>query len=81
MLASTASESPVKTESESHKVPLISLNVQQQRTGRLVRPVSEQPPGFFTQHTDTFVDDDDMDSDTVRIRLFDKITIILEQGE
>ena len=33
------------------------------RTGR---PVCEQPPGLFTQHTDRFiVDDDDMDSDTV----------------
>ena len=33
------------------------------RTGR---PVYEQPPGLFTQHTDRFVvDDDDMDSDTV----------------
>ena len=32
------------------------------RTGR---PVSEQPAGLFTQHTDKFViDDDDMDSDT-----------------
>ena len=33
------------------------------RTGR---PVSEQPAGLFTEHTDTFiVDDYDMDSDTV----------------
>ena len=33
------------------------------RTGR---PVYEQPPGLFTEHTDKFfVDDDDMDSDTV----------------
>ena len=33
------------------------------RTGR---PVYEQPPGLFTQHTDRLiVDDDDMDSDTV----------------
>ena len=32
------------------------------RTGR---PVDEQPPGSFTQHTDRFVsDDDDMDSNT-----------------
>ena len=32
---------------------------------RTVRPVSEQPAGSFTQHTDKFViDDDDMDSDT-----------------
>ena len=33
------------------------------RTGR---PVNEQPPGLFIQHTDRFiVDDDDMDSNTV----------------
>ena len=33
------------------------------RTGR---PVNEQPPGLFTEHTDRFiVDDDDVDSDTV----------------
>ena len=33
------------------------------RTGR---PVYEQPPGLFTEHTDTFiVDDVDVDSDTV----------------
>ena len=33
------------------------------RTGR---PVYEQPPGLFTQHTDRLiVDDDDMESDTV----------------
>ena len=33
------------------------------RTGR---PVNEQPPGLFTEHTDKFiVGDDDMDSDTV----------------
>ena len=32
---------------------------------RTVRPVSEQPAGLFTQHTDKFViDDDDMDYDT-----------------
>ena len=32
------------------------------RTGR---PVYEQPPGLFTEHTDKFiVDDNDMDSDT-----------------
>ena len=35
-LASTASESPGKTKSESQNVPLGSLNVQQTRTGRLV---------------------------------------------
>ena len=34
------------------------------RTGR---PVNEQPPGLFTQHTDRIVDDDDMDSDTVAV--------------
>ena len=33
---------------------------------RTVKLVNEQPPGFFTQHTDRFiVDDDDMDSNTV----------------
>ena len=33
---------------------------------RTVRPVSGQPAGSFTQHTDRFViDDDDMDSDIV----------------
>ena len=33
------------------------------RTGR---PVHEQPPGLFAQHTDRcIVDDDDMDSNTV----------------
>ena len=33
---------------------------------RTARPVNEQPPGLFTQHTDRFiVDDDDMDSNTV----------------
>ena len=36
MLASTASESPVKTKSESQNVPLSSLNVQQTSTGRPV---------------------------------------------
>ena len=36
VLASTASESPVKTKSESQNVPLSSLNVQQTRTGRPV---------------------------------------------
>ena len=99
VLASNASESPVKTKTESQNVPLSSLNEQQTRTGRFVmgagssnysewniddkwsfqewksgemlgarteRPVSEQPAGLFTQHTDRFVvDDDDMDSDTV----------------
>ena len=60
--ASTASESPGKTRYES-QIPLSSWNEQHQRTGR---PVYEQPPGLFTQHTDRFViDDDDMDSDTV----------------
>ena len=33
---------------------------------RTVRPENEQPAGLFTQHTDTFiVDDDGMDSNTV----------------
>ena len=36
VLASTASESPVKTKSESQNVPLSSLNVQQTSTGRPV---------------------------------------------
>ena len=40
VLASTASESPVKTKSESQKVPLSSLNEQQPRTGRLVMGAS-----------------------------------------
>ena len=50
VLASIASESPVKTKSESQNVPLSSLNVQQTSTGR---PVD-----------DKFVIDDDMDSNT-----------------
>ena len=40
VLASTASESPEKTKSESQKVPLSSRNEQQTRTGRLVRGAS-----------------------------------------
>ena len=40
VLASTASESPVKTNTESQKVPLSSWNEQQTRTGRLVMGVS-----------------------------------------
>ena len=40
VLASTASESPEKTNSESQKVPLSSLNEQQPRTGRLVKGAS-----------------------------------------
>ena len=40
MLASTASESPGKTKSESQNVPLSSLNEQQTRTGRLVMGAS-----------------------------------------
>ena len=40
-----------------------SDEVMEVRTGR---PVNEQPPGLFTQHTDGFIaDDDDMDSNTV----------------
>ena len=47
------------------------------RTGR---PVGGQPAGSFTQHTEEFViNDDDMDSDTVRPLV--KIKIILAQGE
>ena len=62
VLASTASESPVKTRYAS-QIPLSSWTEQHLRTGR---PVSEQPPGLFTGHTDRFViDDDDMDSNTV----------------
>ena len=98
VLASTASESPVKTRYES-QLPLSSWIEQHLRTGRPVedaysssysewnvdknwssqewksdelmevrtgRPVNEQPPGLFAQHTDRFiVDADDMDSDTV----------------
>ena len=40
VLASTASESPGKTKSESQKVPLSSLNEQQPRTVRLVMGAS-----------------------------------------
>ena len=40
VLASTASESPGKTKSESQNVPLSSLNEQQTRTGRLVMGAS-----------------------------------------
>ena len=40
VLASTTSESPGKTKSESQKVPLSSLNVQQTRTGRPVMGAS-----------------------------------------
>ena len=98
VLASTSSESLVKTRYESHLL-LTSWNEQHQRTGRPVkdayssnysesntdekwssqewksdevleartgRPVSEQPAGLFTQHTNRFViDDDDVDSNTV----------------
>ena len=50
------------------------------RTGR---PVFEQPPGLFTQHTDRFiVDDDGMDSDTVaESDMTFKNQIIPAQGE
>ena len=50
------------------------------RSGRLV---NEQPPGLFTQHTDTFViDDHDMDSNNAtESDLSFKIKIILAQGE
>ena len=50
VLASTASESPVKTKCESQNVPLSSSNVQQTSTWR---------PEY-----DKFVIDDDMDSHT-----------------
>ena len=40
VLASTASESPGKTKSESQNVPLSSLDEQQTRTGRLVMGAS-----------------------------------------
>ena len=97
VLASTASESPGKTKSES-QILVSSRTEQHLRTVRPVkdacsssysewnadekwssqewksdevlevrtgRPVNEQPPGLFTQHTDRFiVDDDDMDSNT-----------------
>ena len=40
-----------------------SDEVMEVRTGR---PVNEQPPGLFAEHTDRFiVDDDDMDSNTI----------------
>ena len=42
VLASTASESPVKTRSESQNVPLNSWNEQQTRTGRPVMGASSQ---------------------------------------
>ena len=75
VLASTSSESPGKTRYES-QIPLSSWNEQQPRTespemdacssNYSGRPVSEQPAGLFTQHSDRFViDDDDMDSNTV----------------
>ena len=60
---------------------------------RTVRPMSEQPAGSFTQHTDRFViDDDDMDSNTatesnlsVKSRTFlnrenDRVRKILDQS-
>ena len=41
-------------------------NIDEMLEARTERPVSEQPAGLFTQHTDKFViDDDDMDSNTV----------------
>ena len=79
MLAFTASESPVTTKHES-QLPLSTWNELHQRTGR---PVYEQPPGLFTEHTDKFiVDDDDMHSNTVaESEISLKIQIILAQGE
>ena len=50
---------------------LINLSSQEWKSDevlevRTVRPVNEQPPGWFTQHTDRFiVDDDEMDSNTI----------------
>ena len=57
-----------------------SDEVMEVRTGR---PVDEQPPGVFTQHTDRFVvDDDDMDSNTIaESDMSLKIQIILAQDE
>ena len=50
-----------KTRYES-QIPLSSSTEQHLRT---VRPVNEQPPGLFAEHTDRFiVDDNDKDSDT-----------------
>ena len=79
VLASTVSESPRKTRHDS-QFPLNPQTEQHQRTGR---PVYEQPPGLFTQHTDRFiVDDDSMDSDTVaESDMSLKIQIILAHGE
>ena len=67
VLASTASENPGKTRYES-QIPLRSLNEQltdekwssqecesdEMLEARTRRPVCEQPPGLFTQHTDRF---------------------------
>ena len=50
---------------------------------RTERPVNEQPPSLFAQHTHRFiVDDDDLDSDTVtESDMSWMIEIILAQGE
>ena len=50
VLASTASENPEKTKSESQNVPLSSLNVQRTRTGRLVMGAS--PPDYSEWNID-----------------------------
>ena len=97
VLASTASESPVKTRHES-QLPLSPQTEKYDRTVRPVvfayssnysewnadknwcsqewksdelmevrtrRPVYEQPPGLFVEHTGRLIVDDGMDSDTV----------------
>ena len=78
VLASTASESPGKTKSESQNVPLSSLNVQQTSTGRPVLGASSSNYSEWNIDDmwssqvwkscetvyDKFVNDDDMDSDT-----------------
>ena len=48
---------------ERKQIQVKKEEVMEVRTGR---PVNEQPPGLFAQHTDRFiVDDDDMDTNTV----------------
>ena len=51
VLASTASESPEKTKSESQNVPLSALNVQQTRTGRPVLGASSSNYSEWTLTT------------------------------
>ena len=80
VVASIASENPGNTESESQKVPLSSLNVQQPRTGRLVMGASSSDcsewniddklssqvwkSGEMSNTSTGRHVDDDMDSDT-----------------